>query len=66
MRSIRRFRGWQEEGEIDPDDSYLVKSAGYLYHLNDDYLILSRDSAKGARGGVFYIPVGCIVSVKVL
>ena len=57
---------WMDESEIAPGSRFKVRSVGYLYHLTDDYLVMSRDKASGCRGGVFYIPVGCIKRVKVL
>jgi hypothetical protein len=55
---------WRDECDIKKKDRVNIRSTGYFFHTAKHHLILSREKAKGQRCGVFYIPIGCIRSVR--
>jgi hypothetical protein len=55
---------WRDECDIKKGDRVNIRSVGYFFHSAKHHLILSREKSKGQRGGVFYIPHGCIRSIK--
>lgn len=55
---------WRPTGTIKTKKQCVIWTAGYLVDATDDYLVVGRDKATGQMSGVFYVPMGCIKSVR--
>ena len=55
---------WRPTETIKTKKQCVIYTAGYLIDATDDYLIVSRDKAKGQMSGIFHIPMGTIKSVR--
>lgn len=56
---------WQNHNDIE-DDRSDIESVGYFIRRTARFLIFAQSITKHEYGGVFYIPVGCVVGMEVL
>jgi hypothetical protein len=57
---------WMRVDKIVKKEKCVIRSAGYVFAATKQYLIISRETAKRQRAGIFYIPLGCVQKVRVL
>ena len=58
-------RGWESRNNYETEMAPMT-SVGYHIETTDDYLILAMTISSDEFGGLFRIPVGAVLSTKIL